>query len=168
MKAALLALVLLAGCRDEAAMLPDPVPPDADARSYYGLMQLSGHAGPKAQIHLEGHPAPIFFAQVRDGLAYLRGTEREARVLVAYVNDMGAAPDWDEPGAENWIALDKAHFVVGAGVTGGMGAPEIVPFGDPAKAAEFAANRGGKVMPLDAIPDATLFGAVEIELTAGE
>lgn len=168
MKRALLIVLLLAGCREEAAILPAPVPLDADARSHYCLMQLTGHGGPKAQIHLEGYPDPIFFAQVRDGLAYLRGAEREARVLITYVSDMGAAPVWEEPGAENWIALENAHFVVGADVTGGMGAPEIVPFADPAKAAEFAALRGGDVMALSAIPDATLFGAVEIDLTGGE
>ena len=41
-----------------------------------------------------------------------------------------------------------------------MGAPEIVPFADPAKAAEFAALRGGAVMAMDAISNDAVFAPV--------
>jgi copper chaperone NosL len=131
-------------------------------------MDLSGHGGPKAQIHLEGFPAPIFFAQVRDGLGYLKGAERDAPILAVYVSDMGRAPNWEAPGAENWIAAEAAHYVVGSDATGGMGAPEIVPFGAQEDARAFAAKRGGRVVSLADIPDDAVFGPVSIALPGAD
>ncbi|MDF1721611.1 MAG: nitrous oxide reductase accessory protein NosL [Minwuia sp.] len=113
-------LLVLAACQEEQAEMPGPVPLTADALSHFCQMQVIEHGGPKAQIHLEGHAHPIFFAQVRDGLAYLMGPERTAPVVAVYVSDMGAAPSWAEPGASNWINADQALFVVGADVRGGM------------------------------------------------
>lgn len=161
MKHTILALMLLAACREEAAIRPDPVQITRDSVSHFCLMELDGHGGPKAQIHLEGYPEPIFFAQVRDGLAYLRGPERAAPILAAYVSDMGKAPSWEDPGTA-WVAAEEAHFVVGAGVTGGMGAPELVPFATVEGASAFAARHGGRVLSLAEIPDDAMLGPVEI------
>jgi len=164
MRRALIALMLLAACREELAQAPAPVAYDDTSTGHFCMMQIAGHGGPKAQIHLEGYPAPIFFSQVRDAIAYLRGPEREARVLAVYVSDMARAPSWEDPGAANWIAADAARFVVGADVTGGMGAPEIAPFGTEDAAARFSAKHGGRMMALAEIPDDAVLSPVEITL----
>ena len=96
-------------------------------------------------------------------VAYLKSPERDADILAIYVSDMGAVASWDEPGADNWIPAEAAHFVVGAGVAGGMGAPEIVPFATDADAQAFIARYGGAVMPLDEIPDDAAIGAVDLD-----
>ncbi len=156
-------LLLLAACKQEVADIPDPTPMTETALSYFCQMNVAEHGGPKGQIHLEGYAAPIFFAQVRDLVAYLKGPERDADILAIYVSDMGAAPSWAEPGVENWIAAESAQFVVGAEVAGGMGAPEIVPFATPDKAQAFIDQYGGASMPLDTIPDAAAIGAVDLD-----
>ena len=162
----ILALALgLAACKEDTAEAP-PAPIDLteEALSYFCQMNIADHGGPKGQIHLEGIPAPIFFAQVRDMVAYLKSPERDAEITAIYVSDMGVAQSWETPGASNWITADSAQFVVGAPVAGGMGAPEIVPFADPAKAASFVAQYGGQVMPLNDIPDEAAIGAVDLDL----
>lgn len=164
MRRALLAVLLLAACRSEEAAAPDPIRMTAEALSHFCLMQVSEHPGPKAQIHLDGFADPIFFAQVRDALAYLKGAERDAEIAAFYVSDMAAAPSWERPGAENWIAAAEAAFVVGADVRGGMGAPEIVPFGTQAAAQAFARDEGGVIMRLDEIPAATVLAPVNVVL----
>ncbi len=156
-------LLLLAACKEDVAAIPDPTPMTDTALSYFCQMNVSEHGGPKGQIHLEGYPGPIFFAQVRDLVAYLKSPERDADILAVYVSDMGAAPSWADPGAENWIAAETAHFVVDAGVAGGMGAPEIVPFATPDAAQGFIDQYGGVAMPLDTIPDAAAIGAVDLD-----
>ncbi|MDP3959347.1 MAG: nitrous oxide reductase accessory protein NosL [Pseudorhodobacter sp.] len=152
--AALILLLALAACRDETASLPDPVVMTADAVGHYCQMNVLEHPGPKAQVHLVGLPDPLFFSQVRDAIAYQRMPEQSNTIAVIYVSDMGAAPSWEDPGAENWIAAATAFYVVGSGQTGGMGAPELVPFADSGAAQAFAAAHGGQVAALDQINDA--------------
>lgn len=161
---ALIAMLALVACQEEEAPAPDPVTMTGEALGHFCMMQLDQHPGPKAQIHLAGLPDPIFFSQVRDALAYLKGPERDAEIAAVYVSDMGRAPSWEEPGINNWTEAGTAHFVVGAGVTGGMGAPEIVPFSKAAAARAFAAEKGGDVMTLDAIPPETVLAPVDIPL----
>ena len=120
--APILLIALLAGCRnDVAAQAPGPVVMTDEAVSHFCMMSLDEHPGPKAQIHLEGLPDPIFFAQVRDGIAYLKQPERSAGIAAIYVSNMSRAPNWDAPGSDNWIAAETAVFVVGSDMTGGMG-----------------------------------------------
>ena len=157
MRAVLVALLLVApaACREDTAALPAPVAMTAEAVGHYCQMELLEHPGPKAQVHLAGLPDPLFFSQVRDTIAYARLPEQSHPILAIWVNDMGApGATWDDPGATNWIDARRAHYVVGAAVEGGMGAPEIVPFADPAAALAFAAEQGGTVMDLAQIPDA--------------
>ena len=162
---ALLALLLLTGCQEEAAVAPpEPVALTEDSLSHFCQMWIADHAGPKAQIHLEGMPAPLFFAQVRDAVAYLRSPERSAPVTAVYVSDMAKAASWEQPGADNWIAAQDAAFVVGGEVTGGMGAPEVAPFGTRAAAESFAARHGGEIMGLDQIPTQAVLGAIDFDL----
>ncbi len=161
---ALIALVALAACKEEIAEAPDPVDLTPDALSYFCQMNIAEHGGPKGQIHLEGYPAPLFFAQVRDMLAYLKSPERDAKITAVYVSDMGVAPSWGQPGISNWIAADGATFVVGADVAGGMGAREVVPFAEPAEAEAFILRYGGSALPLPEIPDAEVLGPVDLDL----
>lgn len=157
-RAALAALCLLTACGDDADMVqrPDPLALSEDALGHYCQMHLLDHDGPKGQIHLVGHPAPIWFSQVRDSIAYIKSGERVAEITAFYVNDMGRAPSWAKPGDGNWIAAGEAYFVVGSDAIGGMGAPEVVPFSASETAEAFAAERGGTVLRLDTIPTAAV------------
>lgn len=164
---ALLLLLALAACREEeAAVTPDPVTMSEEALGFYCQMTLAEHPGPKGQIHLRGMPAPIFFSQVRDAVAYLRMPEQSHAVTAVYVSDMGSAESWDAPGASNWIAADSAHFVVGSDRIGGMGAPELVPFADRAAAERFTLAHGGTVLALDEIDDRLVLEPVEFDAGA--
>ncbi|WP_289042478.1 nitrous oxide reductase accessory protein NosL [uncultured Aliiroseovarius sp.] len=161
-----LSMLALVACNEEEAKAP-PAPVDLteQALSYFCQMNVLEHGGPKGQIHLEGHPAPLFFAQVRDLVAYLKSPERQAEITAIYVSDMSVAQSWADPGEGNWIIAEDAIYVVGADVAGGMGAPEIVPFGDDIGAAAFIADYGGETHTLDTIPDNAALGAVDLNKT---
>lgn len=158
MKRLLVLLLFLAACRDDAAQNIDPVALTADAIDHYCQMNVTEHEGPKAQIHLEGLPqAPLFFAQVRDAVAYARLPEQTHRILALWVNDMGAdGATWATPGPANWIDAQSALYVIGSTRMGGMGMAELVPFADRAKAAAFAAANGGDVVTLADVPDSAV------------
>lgn len=160
---ALMAALALTACKEEEAKAPPPpMALTEEALSFFCQMNVSEHGGPKGQIHLEGFPAPLFFAQVRDLVAYLKSPERDAKIIGVYVSDMGIATNWQEPGIDNWIIANDAFFVVDAPVAGGMGAPEIVPFAKQSDAEAFVARWGGAVMALDVIPDEAALGAVDL------
>ena len=158
MKRALLFALALAACKEEVVLNTDPVAMTAETLGYFCQMNLLEHEGPKGQVHLDGLPqAPLFFSQVSDLVTYLRLPEQSNAVLAIYVSDMGAdGATWDQPGAQNWTDATTATYVVGSDATGGMGAPELVPFSDPAKAEAFIAAHGGAAMTLEAIPDTAL------------
>ena len=69
-----------------------------------------------------------------------RGTRSRSRMLpeepkdirAIYVSDMAKAPNWDKPGATNWVDAKQASFVIGSRMKGGMGGDEAVPFSDRA------------------------------------
>lgn len=168
--AVILPLFLLMGCKDDVASVavPDPLVLTAEAAGHYCQMVILEHQGPKAQVHLAGFPAPLWFSQVRDGIAYLKSPEQSAEILVMYVNDMGEAISWLEPGAENWINASLAYFVVNSDAIGGMGAPELAPFGDLAKAEAFAVEHGGEIMTLTEIPAELVLAPVEFDTAALE
>lgn len=158
----LTAALALAACKEDAASeAPPPVDLTETALSYFCQMNIAEHGGPKGQIHLDGMPQPLFFAQVRDMVAYLKSPEREAEIIAIYVSDMGAAPSWSNPGVSNWISAETAQFVIDAPIAGGMGAPEIVPFSETAQAREFAARFGGQVRSLSEIPDEAVLGEID-------
>lgn len=155
------AMLALPGCREDAAAPPEPVSMSADAVGHFCQMNMLEHPGPKAQVHLEGLPgAPLFFSQVRDAVAYRRMPEQSHAVTATYVSDMSVAAGWNAPGRDNWIDAAQAHYVIGSRRTGGMGAPELVPFSDRADATAFAAHHGGHVMRLPEIPDAAVLAPV--------
>ncbi|WP_077965643.1 nitrous oxide reductase accessory protein NosL [Ensifer adhaerens] len=155
-------LALLSACKEDVAQSIVPQDMTPETLGHYCQMNLLEHPGPKAQIFLEGSPAPLFFSQVRDAIAYARGPEQIAPILVIYVNDMGATgATWDQPGDGNWIVADKAFYVVGSARRGGMGAPEAVPFSTRDEAAAFVLAEGGKVLALADITDAMVLSPVE-------
>ena len=157
-------LLALAACsEDETAVLPPPVTMTEEALGHFCQMNLTEHPGPKAQVHLDGVLAPLFFSQVRDAVAYQRMPEQSHAIIAIYVNDMGRAESWDEPGVDNWLLAENAHFVVGSDAVGGMAAPELVPFGDRTAALAFTAERGGTVLQLAEIPDAEVLTPVELD-----
>lgn len=147
------ALCLLVACSDEPQMskVPSAIALTKEAAGHYCQMVILDHPGPKAQMFLENLMHPLWFSQVRDGLAKVKSKERNAEILVLYVNDMGVAKSWEEPGIDNWIRADQAFFVVGSDAIGGMGAPEYVPFSDQAKALAFISRHGGKVVRFEEI-----------------
>ena len=160
-----IALLSLAACKEDIAQDTSPVLLSADALGHYCQMNLLEHDGPKGQAHLAGLPAaPLFFSQVRDAIAYMRMPEQSHAILTVWVNDMGAqGATWAAPGADNWITVEEAFYVVGARVVGGMGAPEVVPFSEQTKATEFAAENGGNVMRLADIPDSAVLAPVALD-----
>lgn len=161
----LIPFVLLMGCKDDIASLeiPDPQILTEEAAGHYCQMVILEHQGPKAQVHLAGYMAPLWFSQVRDGVAYLKSPEQTDEILVLYVNDMGEAVSWFEPGEDNWINANDAFFVVNSDAIGGMGAPELAPFGTLAKAEEFITTHGGEVMRLSEIPAELVLSPVEFD-----
>ena len=168
MKRALLVLLFLAACKEDAQDL-SPVALTEAAVGHYCQMNVLEHPGPKAQVHLEGFPGrPLFFSQVRDAIAYTRLPEQDGVILAIYVNDMGATGvTWEMPGTANWIPAATAHYVVGSGIEGGMGAPELVPFSDLDSAAAFAVRHGGTVMALSAVPDSAVIAPVSLDAEIG-
>ena len=57
------------------------------------------------------------------------------------------------PGADNWIDARNAWYVLGSERSGGMGAPETVPFSTKVAAESFAKQHGGTVYAFNFIPD---------------
>lgn len=165
MRRAIAALLLLtAACNDDAnlAAVPPPVAMTETALGYFCQMDVLNHDGPKGQIHLSGFPAPLWFSQVRDGIAYIKSAERSAEVTAFYVNDMAVATNWSDPGPSNWVNAQDAYFVIGSDAIGGMGAPELVPFRRAGDAEAFAARRGGVVKTLSEISAETVLSPVDI------
>jgi copper chaperone NosL len=156
------ALVLLAGCREEVVQSTAPQDMTPETLGHYCQMNLLEHPGPKAQVFLQGNVAPLFFSQVRDAIAYMRGPEQVAPILAVYVNDMGkAGATWGRPGDGNWIAADKAFYVLGSARAGGMGAPEAVPFSSRERAEDFVRAEGGRVLTLADITNDMVLAPVD-------
>lgn len=147
----LLLILALSACRDDAAPRPDPVAMTDEATGHFCQMNLTEHPGPKAQVHLSGIPHPLFFSQVRDAVAFKLLPEQDGLIAAIYVSDMAAGP-WDAPGATNWIAAEDAFYVTGSDQPGGMGTPELIPFGTESAARSFADTHHGTVQRLDDIP----------------
>ena len=152
--AAVLALPLSGCSRADQQSKPAAVTLTEEAVGHYCQMNVLDHAGPKAQMHLAGMNQPIWFAQVSNAIAYLHDPERTAEVKAVYVNDMGRARSWGEPGPDNWIDADGAVYVIGSRRMGGMETPEAVPFSTRELAEAFAGEQGGRIVNLADVPDA--------------
>jgi len=156
------AVTLLSACKKEMTQSTTPQDMTPETLGHYCQMNLLEHPGPKAQVFLEGNAAPLFFSQVRDAIAYMRGPEQVAPILAIYVNDMGKADaTWDVPGDGNWIGADKAFYVLGSARAGGMGAPEAVPFSSRERAEDFVRAEGGRVLTLADITNDMVLAPVQ-------
>jgi copper chaperone NosL len=146
--------LLLAGCgEDEQAKTPPP-PQELtrEAVGNYCGMIVADHPGPKAQLFLKKRADPIWFSSVRDAIAFTMLPEEPKAIAAIYVNDMGKAMNWESPEPGTWIEARNAWFVVGSSRTGGMGAPETVPFSEKTAAETFAAKYGGRLVRFEDIP----------------
>lgn len=153
---ALLALgvaLALGGCGPESTQAPPPpFRLTTDAVANYCGMNMLEHPGPKGQILLKSRTDPIWFATVRDTIAFTLLPEEPKDIAAIYVSDLATAPSWEDPGVDNWLEARKALFVVGSAKKGAMGADEIAPFSDRAAAERFVAANGGKIFALVDIP----------------
>lgn len=153
---ALLFIILLtafiAACeKNQATEVPPAQTLSREANGYYCLMTVVNHSGPKGQIILTDKPHALWFTSVRDTIAFTLSPEEPKNIAAIYVNDMSDA-NWENPGADNWIEARKAWYVLGSDQTGGMGAPEAVPFSTKEKASLFASQQGGSVYAFATIP----------------
>lgn len=152
--AAITALFALLGCgAQETSVAPLPVALSDDAVGYYCGMTLAEHEGPKAQIIVEGRDEPYWFAQVRDGVYFLRSPEETAVVRAFYVTDYADVELHQPVRNTQWIAAAEAFFVIDSRMKGGMGAPETVPFSTAESATLYVADHGGRIVRLNEIPD---------------
>lgn len=156
---ALVLLTLLAACEEPPAAPPPPASLTQEAVGHYCGMTVAAHAGPKGQIHVAGRAQPYWFTSVRDTKAFTLLPEEPKDLAAIYVTDMSGVRNWREPGP--WIDARQAHYVIGSSQTGGMGAPEAVPFSDRTAAEAFAAGHGGRIVGWAAIPADYVLGPAE-------
>ena len=149
---AVFSVVLLLACEPAKIVeLPAAKTLTRDASGYYCLMIVMHHSGPKGQIFLADKTEPLWFTSVRDVIAFTLSPEEPRNITAIYVNDMTDA-DWDNPGTDNWIDANKAWYVIGSKKSGGMGAPEAIPFSTKENAEAFVKEEGGSVYDLENIP----------------
>jgi copper chaperone NosL len=150
----------VAGCNEkQAAAPPPPHALSAEAIGHYCGMNLMEHPGPKGQILVASLIEPVWFSSARDAIAFTLLPEEPKDIQAIYVSDMGKAPSWEKPGADNWIDARKALFVIGSRVKGGMGADETVPFSDRAGAEKFASENGGRIVAFAEVPRDYVLGS---------
>ena len=164
-----LAAVVISGCSEQQAVsVSEPAELTGEAIGHHCQMIVLDHPGPKAQVHLAGNLEPLWFTQIRDAIAFERMPEETAEIAAIFVSDMGAAASWDSPGTDNWIDARTAHYVVGSNRSGGMGAPELVPFALREKADDFAGRQGGTVIGFAAITDEMVLAPVDVDPQSAE
>ncbi|MEO3429323.1 nitrous oxide reductase accessory protein NosL [Pelagibius sp. CAU 1746] len=161
---AALLLVFAAGCDggEETVAVPPPEEYGGEAVGYFCNMLLAEHSGPKGQVHLSSRATPLWFSSVRDTVAFTLLEGEPKNVAAIYVNDMGAATDWTEPEPGTWVMLKEAWLVIGSRHMGGMGLPEVVPFGTSEAARDFAAEYGGRVVRLAEVPADYVLGSPQL------
>ncbi|WP_027556994.1 nitrous oxide reductase accessory protein NosL [Bradyrhizobium sp. Cp5.3] len=159
---ALLIPLALVGCGEkEAAKLPPPHRMTAEVVGHYCGMNVLEHPGPKGQIFAASLIEPVWFSSVRDTLAFTMLPDEPKDIQAIYVSDMGKAPSWDKPGADNWVEARKAQFVIGSRAKSGMGGDEAVPFSDRSAAEKFIAENGGRIVAFADVPHAYVLGSGE-------
>jgi len=147
----LMLFLLLVACEKNLPVeIPSAQKLTREANGYYCLMTVVNHNGPKGQIILTDKKV-LWFTSVRDTISFTLSPEEPKNIAAIYVNDMSDA-NWDDPGADNWIDATKAWYVLGSKRSGGMGAPETVPFATREKAELFSSKEGGKVYSYSSIP----------------
>jgi copper chaperone NosL len=146
-----LSLLLLLSCSEtELVETPPPQELSRDAVGYFCQMTVVEHTGPKGQVILADREEPLWFVSVRDTLVFTALPGEPKNISAIYVTDIGRA-DWDNPEPGTWLDAREAWYVVNSDRAGGMGAPEIVPFGKKEDAEQFISLHGGAVLAFDAI-----------------
>lgn len=160
--ALVVAAVLLTACSEKEILeKPEPQSLTREAVGYFCGMIVADHEGPRGQVILQDRTDALWFSSVRDTLAYTRLPEEVDPVAAIYVSDISHAESWEHPGAEAWVEIHDAVYVVGSTRKGGMGAPEIAPFSDRSDAKLFIERFGGELLTLSEVPDDALLGAWE-------
>ena len=136
---------------------PAPQEITASSSAQFCGMLLSEHAGPKGQVFLRSSTKPLWFASIRDMIAFLRLPDMPKDVIVAYVTDMGRATDEAHPAPGSWIDAHRAFYVIGSTQLSGMNTVEAMPFADAEAAQRFSAAHGGRVVSFADIPDSYVF-----------
>ncbi|MDZ5650081.1 nitrous oxide reductase accessory protein NosL [Nitrospirillum sp. BR 11828] len=145
---AVLAILAVGGCKPKAEVAAIPAPhtlTDTDL-AHFCNMAVTEHGGPKGQVLLKGDPMPVWFASVRDTVAYTLLPEEPKDIAAIYVTDMDKLNDQHHPPAGSWIDARAAFYVVGSGEHGAMGGVELFPFGTEAGARAFAQAHDGTVV----------------------
>lgn len=151
--------LFLGGCSQEQKVeVVEPFALTDSAMGRYCGMNVLEHPGPKGQIILSPANEPVWFSSARDTLAFTMLPEEPKNIAAIYVSDMAKAPTWEEPGAENWVDARKAFFVIESKAVGGMGAREAVPFSTQQAADQFVAEKGGKVVGFEDMPQDYVLG----------
>ena len=145
------AFLLIACDKTQPVEVPTAQTLTREASGYYCLMTVLNHNGPKGQIILSDKDQALWFTSVRDTIAFTLSPEEPKNIAAIYVNDMSNA-NWDNPGVDNWIDAKKAWYVTGSNRSGGMGAPEAIPFSTKQNAETFAAEQGGDVYDFESLP----------------
>lgn len=153
---------------DKVAEAPPPEEYGGEAIGYFCQMLLSEHGGPKGQVHLASRDNPLWFSSVRDTVAFTLLESEPRDIAAIYVNDMGKATDWAEPEPGTWVDARAAWYVLGSSRLGGMGLPEVVPFGSREAAERFAGDHGGRIARLAEIPPDYVLGMPEAPQAPGE
>jgi copper chaperone NosL len=152
--------LVLSACGEDETARPEAQALTREAIGYYCNMIVADHLGPKGQVILKSQAEPLWFASVRDAIAFTLLPGEPKDIAAIYVNDMARAT-WDAPEPDTWIDARAAWYVIDSTRRGGMGAPEAVPFSDLAAAELFAAEFGGHLAPFEDIPEDFILGGVE-------
>jgi copper chaperone NosL len=164
-----LAAAVVAGCDEKAAVkIPPPQEVSDAAIGHFCGMALTEHPGPKGQIFVADRKEPYWFSSAREVFAFARLPEESKAILAIYVNDMGKAKDWDHPEAGTWIPAGEAWYVIDGARKGGMSDAEAIPFGEEARARQFAAANGGRVVRFGEMPEDYIFPVAETGPAANE
>ncbi|MCL8000131.1 nitrous oxide reductase accessory protein NosL [Brucella sp. 21LCYQ03] len=158
--------MLLAGCsQEETTQIIPPFALTDQAMGRYCGMNVLEHPGPKGQIILSPANEPVWFSSARDTIAFTMLPEEPKSIGAIYVSDMAKAPNWEEPGAENWVNARDAFYVIESKAVGGMGAQEAVPFSVRDAADRFVSENGGRIVGFDEIPKLYVLGDQDADLT---
>lgn len=145
-------LALLLACGEaDSVVAPPPAELTRDAIGYFCQMTVVEHTGPKGQVVLSDREEPLWFVSVRDTIAFTALPGEPKNIAAIYVTDVGKA-DWDSPQPGTWLDARQAWYVINSDREGGMGAPELVPFGKKEDARQFIAVHGGVIVDYAALP----------------
>ena len=154
-----MALLATACTKPLDEVIPLPEVSTRDAVGYFCGMIVEDHQGPKSQILLAGEKAAVWFTSVRDGIAYSLLPEETSKISAFYVTAMDKST-WDHPEqqASAWIDAKTAWYVIESNKTGGMGAPEAIPFANANAATMFVASHGGRTVSYSDMPEQYILG----------